>query len=176
MIVRRGWWRWLVLALAVAFAVVWLMASADRPVASASLTSLGAGVEALQAGPVTAVGTLRAAPGPKVGPVAMSIAARPQRASGGASWYCKPGRSACTIGHSGGLFAAAGPKLRALLGPRYMGRSVVVGWRGHTVRVVVIDWCGCPDGRVLDLYADAFEALAGKGSLGRGVLDVVVTR
>lgn len=175
MIGRRGWWRWLVLGAVAALAVSWLLI-APHAVASASLVGRGVGGGVQLPGPVTAVGRLRTAASPKVGPVAMRYLPTPQRASGGASWYCKPGRSACTVGHRGGLYAAAGPRLRALLGPRYMGKTVTVWWGSSHVAVTVIDWCGCPDGRVLDLYADAFEALAGKDSLSRGVLDVVVTR
>jgi rare lipoprotein A (peptidoglycan hydrolase) len=28
------------------------------------------------------------------------------------------------------------------------------------VSVKLIDWCGCPNGRVIDLYSDAFRRLA----------------
>jgi len=82
--------------------------------------------------------------------------------SGRASWYCLPGRSACTRGYSSaGYYAAAGPSLRAMLG----------NWRGKYVRVCsstyarcvtvrLVDWCGCPNGRVIDLYARAFQRLA----------------
>jgi rare lipoprotein A (peptidoglycan hydrolase) len=56
------------------------------------------------------------------------------------------------------------------------------GWRGSVVDVCrgracttvrLIDWCACGGGRVIDLYADAFDDLA---PLGRGVISVTVRR
>ena len=80
--------------------------------------------------------------------------------SGSATWYC------CTIGHGPGeLVAAAGPALRI---GRWRGRIVWV----NGLRVRLVDWCRCPNGRVIDLHPGAFRRLA---PLSRGVTRVRVT-
>lgn len=86
-----------------------------------------------------------------------------------ATWYCLPGRSACTRGYpAGGAYAAAGWRL------------AVGAWRGRVVRtcrvdrptqcvlVRLIDRCACSG---IDLYASAFRRLA---PLGTGRVAVVV--
>ena len=78
------------------------------------------------------------------------------RARGGASWYCLAGVSACHHAYAGGMYAAAGPALRV---GDWRGRRVTVCQGGDCVRVTLIDWCGCPGGRVIDLYSDAFRRL-----------------
>lgn len=95
--------------------------------------------------------------------------------TGTASWYCLP-RSACTRGYPAtGLFAAAGPALRAALGPNWRGRVVTARANGRAVRVRLIDWCQCYAGtsreRAIDLYASAFRQLA---PLSHGVIKVEV--
>jgi hypothetical protein len=88
--------------------------------------------------------------------------------TGTASWYCGHG-SRCTNGHSGGLYAAAGPQLRV---GNWRGRYVVVQAGVRRVRVQLID-CNCgPHANLIDLYSDAFQHLA---PLSRGVLKVTVT-
>jgi len=95
-------------------------------------------------------------------PVATSV-------RGIASWFCGHG-SPCTRGYPGGLYAAAGPSLRV---GEWRGRYVDVrSDDGRTVRVQLIDWCACPNGRLIDLYSDAFERLA---PLSKGVMTVEVT-
>jgi rare lipoprotein A (peptidoglycan hydrolase) len=90
--------------------------------------------------------------------------------AGVATWYCKPGRSACTRNHpADGLFAAAGPALRV---GDWRGRLVTVTAGGRSVEVRLVDTCGCPGNRVIDLYASAFERL---GRLSKGVLEVTVS-
>lgn len=81
--------------------------------------------------------------------------------SGQATWYrWRPGE------------AAAGPALRAALGPNWRGTEVTVTANGSSVRVRLTDWCAChPTSRLLDLDARAFSAL---GPLSRGVLRVTV--
>lgn len=92
------------------------------------------------------------------------------RVSGSASWYCLPGVSACHYQYSGGLYAAAGPALRV---GDWRGRIVRVCGSGNCVSVKLIDWCGCPsNGRVIDLYSDAFKRLA---PLSQGTVKVTVT-
>ena len=77
--------------------------------------------------------------------------------SGLASWYCLPGRSICTHGYpASGAYAAAGPRLRAAIGPNWRGRVV----RVNGVAVRLIDWCQCYRGeryeKLLDLYHSVF--------------------
>lgn len=87
---------------------------------------------------------------------------------GVASWYCGHG-SACTRGYPGGLYAAAGPALRV---GTWRGRAVQVEAGGRRVLVRLVDWCACPNGRLLDLYSDAFSRLA---PLSRGLVKVSVS-
>jgi hypothetical protein len=80
--------------------------------------------------------------------------------SGRASWYCRAGWSPCTNTHPDGsgfdAYAAAGPALRAAIGPGWRGSIVYV----DGVRVKLIDWCQCyrgePQEKLLDLYYDVF--------------------
>lgn len=90
---------------------------------------------------------------------------------GTASWYCLPGRSACTAGYpADGLYAAAGPALRV---GNWRGRVVTVERADGSaaVRVRLVDACACGGGRVIDLYALAFGRLA---PLSAGVVEVRV--
>lgn len=91
------------------------------------------------------------------------------RATGPASWYCKPGVSICHHAYSGGMYAAAGPKLRV---GNWRGRVVQVCGNGKCVAVKLIDWCACGGGRVIDLYSDAFRRLA---PLSQGTVRVTVS-
>ncbi|MFL5680292.1 MAG: RlpA-like double-psi beta-barrel domain-containing protein [Chloroflexota bacterium] len=79
------------------------------------------------------------------------------RVSGRASWFCKPGTSACTSGYNGGMYAAAGSEIRI---GNWRGRVVTVCGNGHCIRVKLIDWCACAGSRIIDLYNDAFSRLA----------------
>ena len=67
--------------------------------------------------------------------------------------------------------AAAGPRLRALLGASWRGQAVTVGG----LRVVLTDWCACYEGtateRIIDLDAGTFAQLA---DLARGLVQVEV--
>ena len=80
---------------------------------------------------------------------------------GFASYYCRAGSSPCTNDHpdAGGVdrYAAAGPKLRAAIGPSWRGNIVYV----DGIRVKLIDWCQCYKGesneKLLDLYYDVFD-------------------
>jgi hypothetical protein len=91
------------------------------------------------------------------------------RATGPASWYCKTGVSICHHAYSGGMYAAAGPKLRV---GNWRGRVVRVCGSGSCVTVKLIDWCACGGGRVIDLYSDAFRRLA---PLSQGTVKVTVS-
>jgi rare lipoprotein A (peptidoglycan hydrolase) len=91
------------------------------------------------------------------------------RATGPASWYCKAGVSSCHRSYPGGMYAAAGPKLRV---GNWRGRVVQVCGNGSCVSVKLIDWCACGGGRVIDLYSDAFRRLA---PLSKGTVRVTVS-
>lgn len=90
---------------------------------------------------------------------------------GKSSWYCLRGRSACTRGYPSGLYAAAGPAIRAALGD-WRGRKVRVSTSRASVVVTLIDSCRCPNGRVLDAYASVFMGLG--VPLSQGLVDVRV--
>lgn len=94
---------------------------------------------------------------------------QPVRATGGlvgkASWYDY------IPGH-----AAAGPKLRSMLGKDWRGSKVSV-CKGETcIRVTLSDWCQCYKGerreRIIDLDVRAFAAL---DSPGAGITEVRVS-
>jgi len=98
---------------------------------------------------------VRQAPGPAHPPLPRQVAPRPRPALGGgpvrgvATWYCEPGVSVCTAGYDWrGAYGAAGPALRAALGPRWRGRTVYV----NGVAVRLVDWCACGGGHVIDVY------------------------
>jgi hypothetical protein len=77
-----------------------------------------------------------------------------------ATYYCRPPLSRCTRGYPDGWYAAAGPELRAWLGPDWRGLHVVVTDSvGSRVRVQLIDWCLCGGGHIIDLYWSAFAGL-----------------
>ena len=91
------------------------------------------------------------------------------RARGTATWYCVAGVSACHRSAGSGMYAAAGPALRV---GHWRGRRVTVcQGDDDCVRVKLIDWCACEDGRVVDLYGDAFRRLA---PLSNGEIRVTV--
>jgi hypothetical protein len=79
---------------------------------------------------------------------------------GPASWYCRAGVSPCTYTNPdvGGFdaYAAAGPQLRAAIGPSWRGSIIWV----DGIRVRLIDWCQCykgePHEKLLDLYYDVY--------------------
>ena len=72
--------------------------------------------------------------------------------------------------------SAAGPALRAALGPDWRGTVVTVTANGRSVRTQLGDWCACADRpggpTVIDLDDDAFARLA---PLSLGVIPVTVT-
>ena len=72
--------------------------------------------------------------------------------------------------------SAAGPALRAALGPDWRGTVVTVTANGRSVRTPLGDWCACADRpggpTVIDLDDDAFARLA---PLPLGVIPVTVT-
>lgn len=74
---------------------------------------------------------------------------------------------------SGGPYAAAGPALRAALGPNWRGQTVEVSTPGKKpVSVILADWCACGGGHTIDLYGDVFVQL---GNLSRGILQVTIS-
>lgn len=81
--------------------------------------------------------------------------------TGDATYYCRPGISRCTRGYPQGMYAAAGPELRAMLGD-WRGRFVIVtDANGRGVVVQLIDTCWCPlgSGHVIDLYWSAYQGM-----------------
>lgn len=71
---------------------------------------------------------------------------------------------------SGGFYAAAGSEIRV---GDWRGRTVEVCLSGRCIEVKLVDACACKGGRIIDLFADAFAALA---PLDRGVLrDITVS-
>ncbi len=113
-------------------------------------------------------------PTPRPAPVARvgsgsSSGGGAHRVSGGASWYCLTGVSACHYAYPGGLYAAAGSEIRV---GDWRGRTVRVCGNGNCVSVKLIDWCACSGSRIIDLYGDAFKRLA---PLDAGVLRVTVS-
>lgn len=88
--------------------------------------------------------------------------ARPSRGhlQGTATWYrWRPGE------------AAAGPALRAFLGPSWRGSVVTVRAGSRAVRVRLTDWCECGAGRIVDLDVRTFSRLV---QPSRGILRVEV--
>ena len=103
-------------------------------------------------------------PTPK--PKVYSAAATSHVLKGRASWYCnndgsRAQISACHYQYPDtgayNAYAAAGPKLRAALGPNWRGKVVYV----DGLRVKLVDWCQCYGGqsgveKVIDLYYDVY--------------------
>jgi hypothetical protein len=89
---------------------------------------------------------------------------------GRASWYCnndgsRAQISACHYQYPDtgayNAYAAAGPRLRAAIGPNWRGKVVLV----DGLRVKLVDWCQCYQGqsheKVIDLYYDVFLRAGG---------------
>lgn len=84
--------------------------------------------------------------------IALILATIPHpHVTGVASWYDWKTRE-----------AAAGPALRAMLGPHWRGRVVMVcaADRRVCVKVRLTDWCQCYGTRVIDLDRETFRLLA----------------
>lgn len=96
--------------------------------------------------------------------------------SGTATWYCEAGRSRCPTKYPDRIgrtdnYAAAGPRLRQVLGRGWRGEQVLVCYRTRCVEVTLVDWCRCKGDRVIDLFGDPFRYLA---PLSRGTIKVTV--
>lgn len=91
----------------------------------------------------------------------------PALISGTATWYCLSGSSACTRGYGPDDLVAA---IDTDLGFA-KGDVVRVRFGDRSVDVRIVDVCGCPGERLIDLTSGAFERLA---PLGLGVLPVTV--
>jgi rare lipoprotein A (peptidoglycan hydrolase) len=112
----------------------------------------------LGAGSPEVVGTSEGPVVPAAGPVdvlgAMVRAGR--RISGKATWYCLSGRSVCTRGYSDSDMVAA---IDTSLGFD-KGDRVLVTHGGRSIVVTIVDVCGCPGDRLIDLTHGAFRRLA----------------
>lgn len=107
---------------------------------------------------VVLAGAVAPPPGPEAAGSAM--------VAGEATWYCP---DFCTKGHPpGSMVAAAGSELRF---PGWRGSFVTVRHGGRSVRVQLVDWCGCPGSRIIDLYRAPFDVLSDPS---RGVINVEV--
>lgn len=97
---------------------------------------------------------------PVTQPIAVAKPTTRQVIRGYASWYCDAGVSPCTVSYPDGsgfdAYGAAGPRLRAAIGPDWRGTVVLV----DGIRVKLIDWCQCYAGesneKLIDLYRDVF--------------------
>jgi hypothetical protein len=98
---------------------------------------------------------------PATTPIAVARPSAPKHSiSGRASWFCDAGTSPCSSSHPDttgfDAYAAAGPRLRAAIGPNWRGMVVLV----DGIRVKLIDWCQCYQGqsneKLLDLYHDVY--------------------
>lgn len=110
---------------------------------------------------------------PKSGPSATPRPTPTTRPAGGIGDTAGALRGQATWYDDGpGLYAAAGPKLRALI-PGYLGRYVEVCARGVCLRLRLVTSCWCvPNSRIVDLSPEAFSRLA---PLSQGIVSVSVT-
>lgn len=117
----------------------------------------------LALGPTPPVDRAVAAP---VAPHATARTASQDGPRGVATWY-----------GALGIVGAAGPALRAFLGPGWRGDRVTVCAGPRCVRVLLVDWCACgPRGgrpTLVDLSPAAFRRLA---PLSAGVVPVEASR
>lgn len=100
---------------------------------------------------------------------------------GVATWYCLPSwPSKCMKVHPNprGMYAAAGPALRAALGRAWRNHLVKVTnlANGRSVWVRLADWCACGQGHTIDLYSGPFAMLSGRSfSSPGGGLEVKIS-
>jgi len=102
------------------------------------------------------------------------VQVRSHSISGRASWYCNMDnpsvpQSICHNAYPDGpgfdAYAAAGPGLRAAIGPGWRNNVVLVCGR-RCVQVKLVDWCKCTGGSVgvvklIDLYQDVYARTGG---------------
>lgn len=79
--------------------------------------------------------------------------------SGVGTWYA----------NGNGVYAAAGSEIRR---GSWRGRLVRVCSGAKCIKVRLVDWCGCPGKRIIDLSPDAFREFA---PLSKGVIHVTVS-
>jgi rare lipoprotein A (peptidoglycan hydrolase) len=97
-------------------------------------------------------------PTPKPTPKIVIAKTYKQVVTGIATWY--------NVGE--GYYAAAGAALRV---GDWRGRIIQVCTDSNCLKVKIIDWCACGNGRIVDLSPNAFSALY---PLSKGVGNVVV--
>lgn len=95
------------------------------------------------------------------------------------AWYTLPNKWGDAIK----FYGAAGPKLRKIMGHKYMGKPYAIRvtsiLTGESVKVWVSDYCGCQgkkndpdDTRLIDLAPEVWDRLG--VDLGRGVMKVSI--
>lgn len=95
------------------------------------------------------------------------------------AWYTQPNKWGDAIK----LYGAAGPRLRKIMGHKYMMEPYAIRitslLSGESVKVWVADYCGCQgkkkdpdDTRLIDLAPEVWERLG--VDLGRGVMKVSI--
>lgn len=92
---------------------------------------------------------------------------------GSATHYCLPGQEGtqnCTVGYGPDDFVAAIDRKDSEF---RKGDRVLVTHGDESVTVTIVDTCGCPGRRVIDLTSGAFRKLA---PLGEGVIDVTLRK
>ena len=92
---------------------------------------------------------------------------RPDRFRGTATWYCLSGKSVCTAGYGGTDMVAA---IDTDLG-FHKGDVIRVRYGGYSAIVTIVDVCGCPGERLVDLTSGAFACLADRNL---GVIPVTI--
>jgi hypothetical protein len=106
-------------------------------------------------------------PEPKAESRATSAIRTSRSITGKASWYCKAGVSVCHYKYPpGSMVAAACGKLRAAIGPKWRGKTVVVTRldTGKSVQIKLVDYCASKD-KTIDLYWAVMARLGGTGVL-----------
>jgi hypothetical protein len=123
--------------------------------------------------PVSARVFVKPTPKPKPRPKQPAVLSRAGTSHvirGRASWYCNNNGSRAQISAchyqypdtgAYNAYAAAGPRLRAALGPNWRGKVVSV----DGLRVKLVDWCQCYQGqsqeKIIDLYYDVYLRAGG---------------
>jgi rare lipoprotein A (peptidoglycan hydrolase) len=167
----RGGATWIVLEFLVVLASVLLVALVLL-VAAPRSASVDSPRLALSGAPLHTLVETRSENGAMAGSNPVKSRAAAPRIRGTATWYCNDGQrgtSSCTRGYGPeDLVAAIDTDLGFDKGDVVLVRSLA---GDEQVTVTIVDVCGCPGNRLIDLTSGAFRRLA---PLGIGVLPVTV--